>query len=249
MQSYNFKIKDYGNGNFKVFSYNYHITKGFDKINSNYVNSNNDNKDDIIKKSLYRSRSKIFDYCYCNSWDWFGTFTLSSKKVDRYDYDLCCKKIKGFFDRIRRTNNNLKYIVVPEQHKDGAYHFHCLISDINNELFSISGHKDSKGRDIYNLNSYKLGFTNFTIVDDSDKVSSYIVKYITKDICKALKNRKKYFCSRNLNLPIEYNFDFDNDDKNYFKNKYNLNVINKLIIDCSVSPTFVSSSVLYQLKI
>ena len=92
----------------------------------------------------------------------------------------------------QRYSPNMKYLIVPELHKDGIhYHFHGLLSDVENMKFIFSGHY-SNSKPIYNIESWKYGFTTATRVDDTQKVSSYITKYITKASEQYLKNKKRY---------------------------------------------------------
>lgn len=169
------------------------------------------------RTSLSRTKQKVYQYARSNSWDWFVTFTFDSKKVDRYDYDSCSKHLKQWLDYIRRLSPGLAYVVVPEQHKDGAYHFHGLFSGVKESLLEFSGKyvisrfKDSSGRlrfrktdrKIYRISKYKLGWMTATAVTDRDKVVSYITKYLTKELMVGIYGKKRYWTSRNLFLPVE----------------------------------------------
>ena len=93
------------------------------------------------------------------------------------------------------------YLVVPEQHKDGAFHFHGLFSGIDYLPFTFSGKLDKQGRPIYNIGSYKWGFTTATKVGDSAKASSYLCKYVTKDLCAVTAGKKRYWASKNVKRP------------------------------------------------
>lgn len=56
--------------------------------------------------------------------------------------------------------------------------------------------------DIYHLTDYKDGFTTATKVKDNKRVSSYITKYLTKEIVVP-KGKKRYWAARGLCKPIE----------------------------------------------
>ena len=56
--------------------------------------------------------------------------------------------------------------------------------------------------DVYNLNDFKWGFTTATPIKDRKRVSSYIAKYLTKEIVVP-KGRKRYWASRALKKPTE----------------------------------------------
>lgn len=155
-----------------------------------------------VRRSMRRTVNSIYDYSRSNNWDWFLTLTLDPKKVNRYDYQACCKKLKAWLDYMRRTCPDMKYLIVPEQHKDGAWHYHALFSDCSDLGFVDSGRRDSKGRIIWNVGRYRLGFSTATRVTDLKKTASYICKYITKELCVATVGRKRYWVSSNLNKPI-----------------------------------------------
>ena len=119
----------------------------------------------------------------------------------------------------------ITFLVVPEQHKDGAYHFHGLFSGINEcqivwtgkyVVRRVRGLRSKFVRTkekIYKIGSYKLGWMTATRVREMEKVTSYITKYITKDMLDGLHGRKRYWCSRNLVLPLEEVFILDATDR------------------------------------
>ena len=110
------------------------------------------------------------------------------------------KKISIWLNNLKkRYAPDLKYIVVPELHKSGRYHFHGLFADIGNMELVDSGKRLPDGEIIYNLGNYDLGFTTATRIKDNARVSSYITKYISKDLCAVTNGKKRYWNSRNLN--------------------------------------------------
>lgn len=157
-----------------------------------------------IMSSLIRTKSTIKDIALANVWEYFVTFTFDSKNgtVDRKNYDLVSKKLSKWLDHLRqRKAKNLKYLIIPEQHKDGAYHFHGLLSNIGTLDLTFSG-VYQKGYKVYNIKSFTHGFTNVTIVKDTKKVSNYVLKYITKSLVENTFNKKRYWVSKNINRPI-----------------------------------------------
>jgi hypothetical protein len=140
---------------------------------------------------------------------------------------------------------DLHYIFIPEPHKDGAYHFHGLLADTGDMVFSDSGRvvKDGKAYKrcksnaecpvIYNLDNWKFGFSTATVVRSNCKCVSYLTKYITKDLCQIADNRHRYLASRNLsrvkkeclNIPCE-------EIEEFIKNQY---VCNNVEYDKSLS--------------
>lgn len=155
-----------------------------------------------VLSSYRRTRKMIFDLCMSNLWEYFVSFTFSPDKVDRYDYEECSKKMSNWISNVKKKfAPDIRYVVVPEQHKDGAWHFHGVFANMGDISFLDSGLKDKKGRVVYNLYEFKFGFTTATCITDNMATCLYIQKYITKDLCGNLYNKKRYWCSRNLDKP------------------------------------------------
>jgi len=158
-------------------------------------------KDEPFYSSLIRSQSAIRDYALCNSFELFVTLTIDPKIVDPFNHTATTQKMGIWLKAQRRNNPELKYIIVPELHKSGALHFHALFGNYYGSLFKTRL-KTKTGLVIYNLESYKMGFTTATKITDSIRVSSYITKYVTKQLILA-GNKKRYWISKNLNKPIK----------------------------------------------
>jgi len=62
----------------------------------------------------------------------------------------------------------------------------------------LTHHKDG----VYNLSNFEWGYTTATRIQDPVRVSTYIAKYLTKEITVP-KGRKRYWASRNLVKPQE----------------------------------------------
>lgn len=157
---------------------------------------------DAAKRSLYsslaRTKNRVYYLARSNDWDWFVTLTFDPNIVDSYDYAACTSKLSNWFIMMRRKCPDMRYIVVPELHKSGRWHYHGLFAACDNLGFVDSGHKDKHGNTIYNVGNYRLGFTTATRVQDPARVTVYIGKYITKEVCAVTKGKKRYWCSRNL---------------------------------------------------
>ena len=93
------------------------------------------------------------------------------------------------------------YLVVPEQHKDGAWHFHGLFSNCEGLTMVDSGIKYDDNRNVYNIIDFKLGFTTALKSDGDPRISSYLVKYITKELITMSKGQHRYLYSKNLAKP------------------------------------------------
>ena len=83
------------------------------------------------------------------------------------------------------------------------FHFHFLFNNYHEKFLTDSSHRDGKGRIIYNLTNYKLGYTTATIIDSVEASQHYITKYISKDLIELSKGKKRYWVSKNLKRPIE----------------------------------------------
>lgn len=148
--------------------------------------------------SFNRTKRNLYYDVRSNIWEYFITFTFSKDVVDRYNWDDVSKKMSQWLSNMRRICPEMRYVVVPEQHKDGAYHFHGVFSGIDGFNLVDSGHKTKDDQVIYNVDKYKFGFTTATAVKDSVRCAKYICKYITKDLCKSLPGKKRYWKSKNL---------------------------------------------------
>ena len=56
---------------------------------------------------------------------------------------------------------------------------------------------------IYNIENYKGGFSTATRIKDTKKAVSYIIKYITKELCEVTFHKRRYLPSNNLDLPVK----------------------------------------------
>lgn len=179
--------------------------------------------DRSVRISMKRTIDKIYDYANCNEWQWFCTFTFDKEKVVRDDYDDVVAKFSQWLRNMKKKYcKEMKYLVVPEKHKDGSYHFHGLFSNCDGLDFvpaqnlqeTYKGKKNKyymqplvrKGQQVYDIKRFKMGYTDCTKVIDTKKVANYILKYITKELIKDTPSRKRYWRSKNLDLPQEESF-------------------------------------------
>lgn len=151
-----------------------------------------------LRSSMGRTVNKVYYLARSNDWEWFFTLTFNPEIVDSYDYTACTEKLSNWFITMRRICPGIKYLVVPEQHKSGRWHFHGLFANCDNLGFVDSGKRTKTGDIIYNVGKYRLGFSTATKVRDPRRVTQYIGKYITKDLCAVTRGKKRYWCSRNL---------------------------------------------------
>lgn len=152
--------------------------------------------------SLNRSKQQLVGICRANKWSHFLTFTFNPRLVDSTNYEEVCIKAGQFMNNLRkRTCPDMKYVLVPELHKNGGkYHLHGLIADCEGFQMRVSG-KEKAGHIIYNIPSWKYGWNTATEVEHTGKVSNYIAKYITKDTNGLLHGKHRYWCSQNTIRP------------------------------------------------
>jgi hypothetical protein len=160
--------------------------------------------------SIRRAKERVKDYAKLNDFEYFFTWTLDPAKIDRYDPKEVAKKMQRFLkDKVR--HNNLRYIIVPELHKDGAIHAHGFVSG---DLKMVnSGKRDRAGRVIYNMKQWKLGFSTAIRIDGNyEKACYYITKYVEKKTKMIFGNF--YYAGGHglIRLPETHLFDADFDE-------------------------------------
>jgi len=112
--------------------------------------------DDALR-SMRRARAKLRRLALANSFDYFVTLTLSPEAVDRHDAKAIMAKVNRWLDNMVRRSG-LRYVLVPEQHKDGAWHFHGFFAGDGLKVVDSGVRWD--GREVYNLPQWSFGFTN-----------------------------------------------------------------------------------------
>lgn len=232
MSSYNTKVIDYGDylhiqyydRTISRVDFPDDVQKEIDNAEKEQIINDikiddSEKREHCIKSSLNRSKNNLYHIARSNKWDLFITFTFDRTKTDSSDYELCSKKITNFLNNLRKKSPDLKYLLVPELHKDNIhYHFHGLFANADSLDLTDSGKVDFTGAKIYNVNNWRdrtgasLGFTFATYIRDQSAVRNYIGKYITKELMQKLKYKKRYYCSKNVNLCDESLHMFSLDD-------------------------------------
>jgi len=164
--------------------------------------------------SANRAKNKVYRIARSNVWDWFITLTFDRKKTDASDYDIIVYRLKVFLNHLQqRKCPNMKYLIVPELHSDGEhYHFHGFLANVDNLRFKFWKADAKKGLPIYNILDWGLGYTTATRIVDSARASSYITKYISKDIDEHLKEKRRFYYSRNCRVADEEFFLMNEED-------------------------------------
>ncbi len=150
-----------------------------------------------LDNNISRAKAVIHEIALCNEWDYFVTFTLSKDKSDRYDINEFNRRMNNHIKAHNlKYGTSVKYLLIPEQHADGAWHTHGLIR-------GISSHDIARNENGYlDWVSYtkKFGFCSMEKVRNHEAVSKYITKYVTKDMRKRIKelNAHLYYSSKGL---------------------------------------------------
>lgn len=172
-------------------------------------------QDGRFDSNLSRIRRRVRDLILCNDFTFFCTFTFNGERVDRYNYDACRKRLTKWFNNFRsRYAPDFRYLVVPERHKDGAYHFHGVLSGIpQSEFYTpdkiLKRYPDGKLRLVANTPGYvswrryedSLGFFNCSVIKSKVATAVYCTKYITKQLADMPEGQHLIMTSAGLHNP------------------------------------------------
>lgn len=199
----------YSNGKLKITQVNSCLKSGFELIDKIKVERT---KKDNLERTFRRIKATIKDLALENNFEYFCTFTVKpSIEWNRYELEDVQNNLRKLLKSYKRKYKDFAYIIITEEHKDGAYHFHGLVKNLydlyqNEYSYLSSNHFDT------------LGFNSFSKIQNYEKCCNYILKYISKDMVRLLNN-KFYIRSRNLLTPSHYeienlsieNWDYEND--------------------------------------
>lgn len=117
---------------------------------------------------------------------WFATLTFRPREraqvmahasaADRANYDPQQRLVKAsgshvtkFMKRLRKKGFSVRYVFIPELHRDGFPHWHGLVHDLRGDLLW----KDLAAE-------WTSGFSVFKLVQDA-KAIKYVTKYLAKE--------------------------------------------------------------------
>ena len=163
-------------------------------------------------RAARRAKRKVIDYIMAEyDFKYFITLTLNGEDFPRDDINGACRKLLNWL-RNRVQRDGLKYIMVPELHKDGkSIHFHGVINDalrvadsgtvippyggkpIKRETAQRKGLDPDECRTVYNLPDWLYGFTTAIEIygDNAAALGGYIGKYITKQYAESQRLDKQ----------------------------------------------------------
>lgn len=204
-----------------------------------------------LEQSLIRTKRIVQEIALCNDWEYFVTLTLNPQKYDRYNLKLFIKDLGKFLNNYNYQKMVvIKYLLIAEQHEDGAWHLHGLLSGIPDSHLSnfVQGVHPQKLIDggFLNWAAYekRFGFCSLGRIRDAERCSSYVTKYITKSLQSTSieVNCRMFYASQGLKraevvrkdrIACEIDADFKNDyvaikrlhsldeSQKYFYNKEN----------------------------
>lgn len=170
-----------------------------------------------LDSSISRTKRVILEKALCNDWEWFCTFTISKDKFDRKDLITWRDTFTQWMRDQRKKGNLIRYLLVPEQHKDGSWHAHGFLSGVlESDLVSFQElHKRGVKlprklwkSNYMNWTAYqeKFGFCSLGKIKNPVAAGFYITKYITKDndsMVKAL-GLHSYYSTKGLNTATKH---------------------------------------------
>lgn len=152
-----------------------------------------------FQSSIIRARSRVRELALCQHWDYFATFTLSEKKQDRFDLRGYIRDLGNWIRNYRKKyGSQLQYLIIPEQHKDGAWHAHGLLRNVSPDSLV----KNEHGYLDMPYYRARFGYISLSKVKSHERCASYITKYISKDVTATADHMEKgqhlFYSSRGL---------------------------------------------------
>lgn len=196
-------------------------------------------KQQRFSQSLSRTKARIFELAACNEFTHFCTFTQDEEKRDRFDLNAFrtdFAQLVRNMNRDRAEGAKIQYLLIPEKHKNGAWHMHGLLKGLTPEdlrPFTLEEKLPQRlrkqlkeGVKIYDWTRYRRSFGYFTCteIENGTAAAKYITKYVTKDVAETarksgahlffasqgLKGREKLEWRSFDKCPVD-NWDFEND--------------------------------------
>lgn len=206
-------LRSYADRKYKVTSMHAYCVSEGDASDRNYTAKGKAGNDAKLADNLTRARSRVQELAFCNPWEWFVTFTLDKEKYDRYNLAKFSRDLGHFIRNYRSRNGcNVKYLLIPEKHKDGAWHMHGFLMGLPAEHlreFHLTDRLPAKirvrlvnGKRVYTWDAYarRFGFADIEPIESNEAAGNYILKYITKDTAHSITklNTHLFYASKGL---------------------------------------------------
>lgn len=151
-----------------------------------------------LQNNLSRAKSTIYELAICNDWDYFVTLTINRNKYNRENLKEYYKDFSKFLNNYNYQNHcNIKYLFIPELHKDGkSWHMHGLLYNLPENKLTVNKNGYLDWLDY----SIRFGYMSLSKIRDIERTSLYITKYITKSTenTKIELGNHLYYCSKGL---------------------------------------------------
>lgn len=152
-----------------------------------------------LSNNLSRAKNSLLELAMCNPWDYFATLTIDPAKYDRFELGQIKKDIAAYLHNKNRRlsmDQQIRYLLVPEQHADGAWHFHGFFHNIPTSELCVN---ENGYLDWYAFRD-RFGYISLDKVRDQNRAASYVTKYITKDLQKNVSElgQHLYYASKGL---------------------------------------------------
>lgn len=207
-----FNVYKYNNNLYKVI----HFSRPRPLLaTSGEVDRSKKGRDRKLDSAISRARKNVLELALCNSWDWFGTFTLDKEKYDRYNLEKFHKDFTQWIrDQRKKTGASIRFLLVPELHQDGAWHMHGLLCGVPDPVsfrdlrseFGFSVPDKLVDGDFFCWMAFhkKFGFCSLGSIRDPFAVSHYLAKYVTKsmEVSGVEVGKHLYYCSRGLDRSV-----------------------------------------------
>ncbi len=197
-----YTIHRYGEDIYKVVAFKRSADP--DKV---FIRDREDNHNEVkLDSNFSRARSMVLQYALCNPWEYFFTGTLDREKFNRYDLDPFQSKLSQFIrDKRKAYSAKFQMLLVPERHKDGAWHIHGLVHGLPEDVlcaFVPPAPRQLIEGGFLNWPDYmrKFGFCSLAPIRNPIATAYYISKYVSKDLARREGDLGKhlYFHSRPL---------------------------------------------------
>lgn len=152
-----------------------------------------------LSNNLVRAKNTIVDIALANDFKYFFTITFSPF-FDRFDLSCCLNSFRITLKKMNRARGTqIKYLIVPEQHKNGAWHFHGFFNEDIEKFLYLN---DYGFLDISFLNHN--GYCNVQLINHKERIASYITKYVSKNLANGIKKfNHSFYCSTGLSRGVE----------------------------------------------
>lgn len=214
-------LRSFNGTKFKLVSINCYRQAGIEDEERKYTEKGTAN-DEKLSNNLSRARSRVFELAMCNPWNLFVTLTLDKNKYDRTNLQRFVKDFGQFVRDYRKKHGTaVKYLLIPEHHKDGSWHMHGFICGLPVEHlteFTATDHLPYKilnriqaNKRVFTWTAYakRFGFSVIELIDNHEATSKYVTKYITKDAMTTITelNAHMFYASKGLQSSTVINQD------------------------------------------